>query len=624
MKNLCKTCYPWVLLMVLALASCSEKENSPIEYVPFQETKDGQWGMISMEGEVLFKDEFKNMPTVTRDGRFFVKNKSGNWEMYEATEKPKKIGTEYVHASGFTHGVALVAEKNKPVSIIDTDGKEIKLLDKIEKKEVTGVRSFEGRHACFVTADTLWGAIDEKGNCVVKPEYVFMTNCSDGKFIAVHSKYKKEYKNGNKEKYKVSVINTNGEILFEVNASKYEYLAWAFTDNRLIVSVKKDGKECYGIIDEKGEEVVKPSNNLKDIGEVRGDVFTYNNGDGWGLMNLKGETLIRAKYESLHFATDGILMATIKKGDENERKSIDYEDNQIGEDVYTQFVAFDFFDGEHTWVKLSDKIYSLIDKKCQQVMGLPDIVSISLMSGESFIESDYVNISQLIEAFDIKQEGALGITFSSKPEAVVKKAVELGNRTGTKEHPAASPYWYDYSDDIMLSKSVNGVNVSLNVGFDSKLSRQTYRTERVIDYTWGNYYWYHDNKVPTGYVWNDVTPKRFGWTVDNSGRMKGKMRMLYDALSAKFKKMGTEAKKNNSAVVLNLKNGKRALVAMQKDRVFAVWGDMAKVEDIDIDQYKDANEDDDSEDTDTSDGNALDEATCDSVAADSACVADWE
>lgn len=106
--------------------------------------------------------------------------------------------------------------------------------------------------------------------------------------------------------------------------------------------------------------------------------------------------------------------------------------------------------------------------------------------------------------------------------------------------------------------------------------------------------------------------------------MKGKMRMLYDALSAKFKKMGTEAKKNNSAVVLNLKNGKRALVAMQKDRVFAVWGDMAKVEDIDIDQYKDANEDDDSEDTDTSDGNALDEATCDSVAADSICVADWE
>ena len=168
------------------------------------------------------------------------------------------------------------------------------------------------------------------------------------------------------------------------------------------------------------------------------------------------------------------------------------------------------------------------------------------------------------------------------------------------------------------------MNVSLNVGFDSKLSRQTYRTERVIDYTWGNYYWYHDNKVPTGYVWNDVTPKRFGWTVDNSGRMKGKMRMLYDALSAKFKKMGTEAKKNNSAVVLNLKNGKRALVAMQKDRVFAVWGDMAKVEDIDIDQYKDANEDDDSADTDTSDGNALDEATCDSVAADSACVADWE
>ena len=606
--------------MALVLASCSKKQNSPVEYVPFQETKDGMWGMISMEGEVLFKDEFKNMPTVTRDGRFFVKNKSGNWEMYEATEKPKKIGAEYVHTSGFNHGVALVAEKNKPVSIIDTDGKEIKLLDKIENKEVTGVCAFVDRHACFVTADTLWGAIDEKGNCVVKPEYVIMANCSGGKFLAVHSKYKKDYKNGDKEKYKVSVINTSGEVLFEVNASKYDYLASAFTDNRLIVSVKKDGKNCYGLIDEKGEEVVKPSSNLKDIGDVRGDVFTYNNGEGWGLMNVKGETLIRAKYESLYFATNGILMATIKKGDEYERKFIDYEDSQIGEDVYTEFEAFDYFDGEHTWVKLNDKIYSLIDKKCQQVKGLPDVVNLSLQSGEGFIESDYVNISQLIEALEIKQDGALGLTFSSKPEAVVKKAVELGNRTGTMEHPAASPYWFDYTDELTLSKSVSGVNVSVQVAFDSKLSRQTYRTERVIDYTFGNYYWYHDNKVPTGYVWNDVTPKRFGWMVNNSGRMKGKMRMLYDALSAKFKKMGTEAKKNNSAVVVNLKNGQRAVVAMTKDRVFAVWGNMAKVEDIDIDQYKDANEDDDSDETDTSDDNTFDDAVCDSAVCDSAGV----
>lgn len=46
---------------------------------------------------------------------------------------------------------------------------------------------------------------------------------------------------------------------------------------------------------------------------INGDVFTYNNGDGWGLMNIKGETLIRAKYEFLYYDEDKTLIAVVKK-----------------------------------------------------------------------------------------------------------------------------------------------------------------------------------------------------------------------------------------------------------------------------------------------------------------------
>ena len=138
-----KSLFLWCAVVMTALLSgCSNTSNDPVTHVPFKEAKDGKWGMIAMDGKVLFKEEFKQMPTVVRDNRFFVKNKSGFWEMYDASEQPKKIGDEYKHVSVFNGGHALVSKRNEPVSIIDTDGKTVKVLDKIEGKTVNGVYAF--------------------------------------------------------------------------------------------------------------------------------------------------------------------------------------------------------------------------------------------------------------------------------------------------------------------------------------------------------------------------------------------------------------------------------------------------------------------------------------------------
>lgn len=77
------------LMITMLFFSCSKTENGNVEYIPFQETDDGHWGMISMDGKVLFKDEFKNKPTVVRDGRFFARTSEGVWEMYDASENLK-------------------------------------------------------------------------------------------------------------------------------------------------------------------------------------------------------------------------------------------------------------------------------------------------------------------------------------------------------------------------------------------------------------------------------------------------------------------------------------------------------------------------------------------------------
>lgn len=444
-----------------------------------------------------------------------------------------------------------------------------------------------------MTTDSLWGAIDKSGDCVIKPEYYSLNNYGDGKFIGVNNKYKQFVKKEQRDKVKISVLTTSGKVVLDFKASKYENIQNQFTDGKIAVSVKKEGKEIWGIINDKGETVVKPSSKLKSIGTINGDVFTYNNGDGWGLMNIKGETIIRAKYEYLYFDQDETLIAVVKNGDNYEYKYIDEKDNQIGEETYVSATLFSMFDGKHVWVKPNDKIYSLIDKKCKQVEGLPDIVNIGTYEGEAYIESDYVDLEKLVASFNISQNGVLNFTFKSSPKDVVKKAVESGSISGNKEHPAGSPYWFDYRDEVSVFKKANGINGIVAVSFTGNLSRQTYRTQRIIDYEFGDYYWYHDNKIPTGYVWNKVTPSMFGIIISNDGKMHGKSRDLYNVLTKKIKGFGTIAKQNDNAMVLTLKNGMRAVISRDKDNIQAFWGDLKPVKDLDISEFKEIKEEDD-------------------------------
>lgn len=581
-----------VALAAMLLASCSKSEQGDVEFLPFQEASDGQWGMISMDGKVLFHEEFKNKPTVVRDGRFFVRSKNGVWEMYDATEKPKKIGGEYAHTSGFHNGKALVAEKNKPVSIIDTEGKTLKSLDKIENKEVNGVRAYHEGYAVFMTADSLWGVIDDNGNCVIKPIYTSLNDCGDGKFIGVDRKYEKELKAGNEKKIKICVLDNSGKSLLQFAGDKYSNLKNQFVNGLLAVSVKKDGKDTWGIINEKGEYVVKPSSKIKDIGTIHGELFTYNNGEGWGLMNTKGETLIRAKYEYLYYDTDNLLVAIVKNGDSYEFKYINQKDEQVGEDTYVQATLYSMFDGEHAIVKPNDKIFSIIDKSGKQIEGLPDIVDIGTYEGEAYIESDFVDLTKIVSAFQIKLDGIMGVSYKSTPKEVVELSAKYGNSIGDKSHPTTSAYWYDYRDDIYMYKDVSGIMGYVNIDFSGKLSRQTYRTKRVIDYEFWDYYYYHDEHIPTGYAWNSVKPTVYTLSISNMGRMNGKMRQVFNLFADQFKKWGKLAKENNGAKVFELSDGHRALIAMGKDHVLLMWGDLKPVKDIKIDEYKDVDEED--------------------------------
>lgn len=517
--------------------------------------------MISQSGEVLFEEEFKGEMTVARNGRFLAKNSDGLWEIYTADHKPKKIGGEYVSASAFCNGYAFVAEKNKPVSIIDTDGKTVKVLDKIEGKTVTAVSvkrinlySFFRHDGYYVfnTQEGFKGVINYKGECVIKPVYDSeIVNLGHGLFLA----YKKDND-------KVSVLDSKGKVLFTRPDCEDE--TFALTDDRIAWRTA-EGK--WGVCDLKGEWIIKPSETLEIIGSgANDDEFIFSKDGGAGVMNMKKETVIRAtKYDGLYYDGCGGYLARYR-----EYFILNDKGEKINEEKYDRL--FPSLDGKH-YFAITGKYYTVITADGKEVKGLPDINRININEGDQYVESDYVDMEGLIASMDITADGIGGFNLSMYAKEVVEKA---GLSTDPED--------WCYKSIVEISEYMNDRIKNINdiahcrvaVHFPGSIGDY----DLNYDYSYG--YGYYGNYT-SSYKWNSVHPDFFMFNMDEDKKMHGKTRDFYTLLCAHFKKMGTEVKHNENAMLLRLNNGKGALVFFEDDKVNCLWGFDYK--DIDINQF---------------------------------------
>lgn len=594
MKYLSRWLCALVALVALCCASCSsDVSNGKVEYIPFQESKDGLWGMISLDGKVLFSEEFKNEPTIVRDGRFFVKNNEGMWEMYTADAKPKKVGGEYVSATAFSHGRALVTMPNKPVCIINTDGEVVKELDRIAGQKVARVEALERRDfdfsqqlgfkmqntlfydgfAVFRTTEGACGVINEDGDCILEPKYDDDMFYKDGLFVAWYE---------HDSDKKLFFFDKKGKETYKVNKDKYA--DGCPGDGCLAVATMKDDEKLWSILNEKGETICKLPKKIKKVKDIKGERVIFSDGDACGLMDFKGEVLVRAKYLSLVFDGER-LIATQGENQKVEVSLLDLEGNDIGKETYLAMYGSSLLDGKHSLVRVDDKSYGIIDEKGELLEKLPDMVNVSVNMGDDQLESDYVDIDNLIKELGIKASGVDGFTNQSSAQSVVERLAVGGYLSVEGERGVNDPYWYDVKDKLSYSKDVENVSVFITLQFPDKLSHAIRGMQTQYDEYWGTTY---EEEVTTGYAWNNVKPNVFAVSISDGGKLHGKLRMVFNKVADHFATIGTLAKGNDGAKVYKLKNGMRAFLALERNRVLICWGDIASVDELDIEIYKDA------------------------------------
>lgn len=611
MKTVSKQIKMAALLAVVLLgaASCQRGKQAGPEAVAAKGTDDGKWSLVCSDGTELISEEYDKAPTMVINGHFMVRDKNGRWEIYTADEKPERVGKkEYKWATHFDeNGRALVTAVGEHISIIDKNGEEVKVLDKLGGKTVTEARAFSEGYSVVKCGDW-YGVIDDEGNEVIEPKYARINDCSDGKFIAVEKRWNDSIGGyTSRDHMDVTVLNTKGEQVLQLKHNRYligftfptmngddDLVGDAkFQDGKMPVCVKKGGDTCYCIINEKGEQVVKPQAKLQMIAEIKGDQFTYYSGSGWGVMNMDGEIVVRPKYLGLRFLADGLLMAEVKEkhgSGENDYtigyQVLDQEGKPTTRDTYLNWYPMD----HGVLVQDADNSWTMLDSKGQEIKGVPEMKYVSWGAGDQFVQSDVVDYGELLENIKLSPDGVDSLNFSMGPvQMIMLKKGYLYAHQGDAEHPVTDPGWYSSTSEISYVKPFGNVTCIVKVDFSGTLSRMSY-TSHTEPYWQDEYYtYYYTYQTPSGYVYNRVNPTSIQITFDNSTVLNGKLRDLLTALKTWMSNNGKVEQENDGAGVYDLGNGRTGLVYMTETQVVLQLS-TAAASGIDIAQYEHVDE----------------------------------
>ena len=470
-----------VICLFFLLVSCRQSYDMEVTHLPYKADSEERWGLIDWEGNVLIENEFEEKPSPVINGRFYVKNEDGLYEIYTAEKKFKKIGTEYVYVGHFHDGLAPVVEKDSHITYIDKDGKEIFKLAKYKDEIIQYASIFSEGKAVFVTASEKYGYINTKGEVVIEPKYHYASLFLNGSALVADAE--KVY----------SLIKPNGKEYFKFKKGQ--------TPRSLLseglVYVAGDNKEY---LNEKGETVLKPSSKFEDCSPFYKGTAVFSNSENLrGLMDRNGEIIIRAKYQDL-YPCDNFLIFR----DKNKSGLISYTGDIICEAEFDKIIPF-FPNNQNTYA-LQGKEWILIGSEGEDLhkRGIEEIefeslifdypyIRLSVESTEYFVHSDYVDIQNEVDRImeKVKDTGIDQMSFYMSPSEFVRAYFD------SYKDPA------DFKNENHLFRYIASsryCRISVSVKYNENVAYPQYGKEWKSSY-WGRGYY---EEVVTGYSFNEA------------------------------------------------------------------------------------------------------------------------
>ena len=542
--------------------------DSNIDGIPFKSSENGKWGMLRPDGSVLFEEEFKDEPTVAHDGRFYVRNGNGLWEIFTAEESPMKVGDEYVSLGEFYDGVAPAVRKNEKISLIDRKGNIIAVLDKSGSKPITKMTNFHYGYALFKAGDAT-GIVNTNGEILLEAKkYCKIYHIAPKRFLALDIKYKDDVDEHN---YIYDIIDPSGYPRGTIKMAKYNQI-YVLDDGYIGIEQTSDGEKLFGIMNLNGEIIVKPTNQIKGLYGYKDEKIIFSNGEYYGIRTIENKVLIRAKYDAIRWAASDAIWAISVNGGRREASLVDLKGNKITTETYLD--ALPFYDGEHAFVQITDNTWGMINYKGEELRNIPDIYAIEHNTADIEIISDYVDIDAIISAVNMTPYGFGGFGMNMRAIDLVRNYNEnCKNGEQLEVDPSLI-----HVDKLAYDKEIiNGIYLNANLYY------QAYITEQDNGYyneTYGEWI-----KKPD--TWTKEAPKYIKMTISGK-KLAGKTNLIYKKLAVKAKTYGRIYKENDHACIILRKDGRGMVLVDTGDEV---WGIVMSIEDLigeDIERYSES------------------------------------
>lgn len=422
----------------LLLSSC-RSEQSPITHLPFKADEDDRWGMISIDGKVLFENEFQERPSAVINGIFTVKNTEGLYEYYTAEAQPKPLNDKaYLSAGAFVEDIAPVVKPEQPISYIRKDGTTAFTLDKYQNKRIVLAVPFSDGLAGFKTQDERFGFIDTKGKVVIEPQFRSIHSFSEGLAVV------------EQEDSNWIVINKKGEKQFALPKNTTGFY---FSDG-LLPCWKTSENTSYPanvdfFLDTKGDKVLTIPDKVK-VAQFstfsHGYIPCYQEDEEEdvyyvGLMDKKGEIVIRPKYEveydfeiaKFQMTDDNLLCVT----DQEKMGLVDMGNNIVCPIEFSQLLPT--LDSRYAFAKQGN-YWRIINKKGGEKVTAVEYAMIGGSPYSEYFESDWIDGEGFAQDL-FKPLGANGYG-----------SIQLGNTVAhiADDHNMDAEDCLDYSDALVL------------------------------------------------------------------------------------------------------------------------------------------------------------------------------
>lgn len=425
------------------LTSCGDSKKMSFEDVdllPVQLTEDGKWSFIDENGKVVYDSEFKNEPSMAIRGVFSVEE-NGGISLYRIGGKNPELveGCDSLVCAGMMmDGVIPVTKPNERITLIDKNGKTKATLNPIKGKEIVSCCYYMSYGRLFVrTDDDLYGYVDETGKTVIEPKYNSVSTFTHAG-MAVVGTLKEEA--GRDPKMSYEVIDKNGKTLFKIKDIYSEEQPHVYDDK---VIVQQDDRVV--LLDKKGEPVKLPS-QVKSFEGIQGNNVIFCNDDRqYGVCDMKGEIIIRPKYDKLWFLTEDTFGAK-KERDDDEVIILDKNGEKIKDVDYKKIQWL----GKFGYLASEGKTSQLLDKDFKP-KSQDDYYDVKLRDALSYeIKSDYYDLDALVNrAAELITETGAG-NFSLNASAV--KFLKDKNKT-----PDGYVGVYAYFDDDNTVNSLGNI-----------------------------------------------------------------------------------------------------------------------------------------------------------------------